>query len=122
MAKFKKKIDKVIIKVIYDEGFNVRDDFDDPQLIKDLESGQLSPYGVVAYATILIPMGDHWVIQKISSGGLWGILLDNSESSKKYIKEVAEEQVGELMVILKALGYLQAFKTFGFNNYKIKYT
>ena len=122
MAKFKKKIDEVVVKVVYDEGFNVRDDFDDPQLIKDLESGRITPYGIVAYATILIPMGDHWVIQEISSGGLWGILLDNSESSKKYVKEVAEEQVGELMIILKALGYLQAFKTFGFNNYKIKYT
>jgi ribosomal protein S8 len=121
MAKFKKKIGNVIVKVIYDEGFISRDDFDDPQLIKDLELGRITPYGIVAYATIMIPMGDHWAIQEISSGGLWGILLNNSESSKKYVKEVAEEQVGELMIILKALGYLQAFKTFGFNNYKIKY-
>lgn len=120
MAKFKKKIDSVIVKVVYDEGFNLSD-LDDPQLIKDLESDRLSPYGVVAYADILIPMGDHWIIQKISSGGLWGILLDNSESSRKYVKEIAEEQVGELMIILKALGYLQAFKAFGFNNYQIKY-
>jgi len=61
--------------------------------------------GIIAEAEIYIPHKGYqppsWQIQKITSGGLWGIETD---SDKSYIKSVEEGQIDELKDNLKALG------------------
>lgn len=59
--------------------------------------------GVLAEAQIAIPTSEgNATVQKISSGGLWGIESDSDES---YIAEIEVEQLSALKVQLKALGF-----------------
>lgn len=46
--------------------------------------------------------GNSWLINKVSSGGLWGLESDSDES---YFKEVEDEQMAELKDLLLELGF-----------------
>jgi hypothetical protein len=61
------------------------------------ERGDFSFVGVRVEAEVEI----NGVIQKISSGGLWGI---ESDSDKKHLREVAKEEYDQLVGILKSMG------------------
>lgn len=57
--------------------------------------------GVVAKAVVYIPAGGtSFRIMTLESAGLWGIESDSEE----YLKEVFEEQKGDLLAELKAMG------------------
>ena len=69
----------------------------------EFENGIVSMYGVKATAEIYTSNdGKAWLINKVSSGGLWGIESDNEE---KYLKEIEVEQLDELKDVLLALGF-----------------
>ncbi len=70
----------------------------DYQRAEALNKGEWGYIGIRAEATIIV----NGIIQKISSGGLWGI---ESDSDKDYFREVAEEQMSELADTLQALGF-----------------
>ena len=57
--------------------------------------------GIQAEATFLIPLGNHFVIQTISSPGLWGIEADSDDA---YLDEVFADECDNLAVMLQALG------------------
>jgi hypothetical protein len=46
--------------------------------------------------------GKNWLINTLSSGGLWGI---ESDSDNSYIEEVNNEQINELKTVLKEYGF-----------------
>jgi hypothetical protein len=59
------------------------------------------------------PNGTDWLINRVSSGGLWGI---ESDSDKSYLATVAKEELSELKSTLSELGFSEteietAFKT-----------
>lgn len=62
--------------------------------------------GIVAYAEIGIPIlkpnGEvsHYTIQKVSSGGLWGI---ESDSGEDYFESIEREELDSLREILKSM-------------------
>ena len=66
----------------------------------ELEHGHFSFIGIIAEANILIPQGDHFICQKLSSGGLWGIENDSADS---YINEEEDNQLDELKEVLSSL-------------------
>jgi hypothetical protein len=45
---------------------------------------------------------DNWIIQEITSGGLWGI---ESDSGDDYLKEIAQEETFSLTIYLKEIGF-----------------
>lgn len=55
--------------------------------------------GIRAHAELNIPHGSSWIIQKISSPGLWGI-----ESDVSYFTEVENEELATLRDMLSQLG------------------
>lgn len=68
------------------------------------EQGDWGMMGIVAEAELMIPhksIHPTWQIQRISSGGLWGIESDSGES---YLKEVEQEELANLKSNLKELG------------------
>lgn len=48
--------------------------------------------------------GKEWLVNDISSGGLWGI---ESDCGDEYKKEIGEEQIGELAMTLKEFGFTE---------------
>jgi len=56
--------------------------------------------GIMATAEIKIPYKDHWILQTISSGGIWGI---ESDADKDYIIDEAKTELKQLLYILKKL-------------------
>lgn len=56
--------------------------------------------GIYAQAEIVVA----GTIQEVCSGGLWGI---ESDSDDEYVTEVETEELGELTLILKELGFSQ---------------
>lgn len=57
--------------------------------------------GLQAEATFLIPLGNHFVIQTVTSPGLWGIDADSDDA---YLDEVFADECENLAVMLQALG------------------
>lgn len=57
--------------------------------------------GIQAEATFLIPLGNHFVIQTITSPDLWGI---ESDSDDAYLDEVFADECENLAAMLQALG------------------
>lgn len=64
--------------------------------------GEWCCVGVIAEATVRVGDGP---LQRIFSGGLWGIETD---FEKSYLRKVGEEQVAELREQLEALGFTPA--------------
>lgn len=65
------------------------------------ENNDIFMMGIKAYAVINIPTDNNsWIIQHITSGGLWGI---ESNSDKDYIKTIESEQIDEVKTYLKIL-------------------
>lgn len=78
----------------------VRQDY---ERMEGLQRGNWSFIGIQAEAQYLIPCGNgSAIIQKLSSGGLWGI---ESDSDKSYFAEVEREQLSELREQLHAIGF-----------------
>jgi hypothetical protein len=72
----------------------------DYQRMESLNRGDWFSFGVSAVAEVQLTPGG--VIQKIRSGGLWGI---ESDSDKSYFAEVESEQLAELRGELEQLGF-----------------
>lgn len=101
------KIDKVVIKQIYDSDADTsyldQDEFMDRQ--RAYENGDFFYIGICAEATILTSYnGKDWLINTVSSGGLWGIESDSDES---YLESVRMEEEHELRDVLLAFGFSQ---------------
>lgn len=63
------------------------------------------PIGIIAEADILTSCEGNsgsWLINRVTSGGLWGI---ESDAGEEYFKEIEEDQLAELADILKELGF-----------------
>lgn len=74
--------------------------------IMEFENGHISMYGIKATAEIYTSNdGKTWLINKVSSGGLWGLESDNTEGA---FKEIEAEQLDELKDVLLALGFTAA--------------
>lgn len=69
----------------------------DYERMESLNNGNWYFMGIWAECTYTI----NGVIQKLSSGGLWGI---DSDAGDGYIKEIEGEQYAELVEIVKSLG------------------
>ena len=80
----------------------------DKQRLRDYNKGKWQMLGISAVATIYLPTnfindkGEYtdWKIQKIDSGGLYGI---ESDSEEGYIKETGSDQCDELKHYLELL-------------------
>ena len=75
----------------------------DEHRLQEYYEGKWHMLGISAEATVLIPAGSEpptYKIQKITSGGLWGI---ESDSNEEYLKQVEKEQVDELRGYLRIL-------------------
>jgi hypothetical protein len=108
------KLDEVEVVVMADENpdpsYLDQEGFEDRK--KEFERGDFGFVGVRAEASVVVG----GVIQHITSGGLWGI---ESDSDKKYIREVGEEEYNALKDILKDMG-VKAIPSY--KNVKVKYT
>src|SRR5205814_1413585 len=69
---------------------------------KSRYGSQWCMYGIRAQVEIGIPSenGQFLTTQKLTSGGLWGI---ESDSGKKYFKEVAQQELEDLKDMLQVL-------------------
>ena len=56
--------------------------------------------GIKAKAEYVIPMGDYGIIHRLDSGGLWGV---ESDSDKKYLHEIEDQELSQLRDIAKKL-------------------
>jgi len=72
----------------------------DYQRMEALNRGDWGYVGIIAEAEVVLPGSN--VVQKIKSGGLWGVESDNS---KEYLEEIAQEELRQLGNELKQLGY-----------------
>lgn len=72
-----------------------REDF---ERMKSLDNGDWRFIGIRAVAEV---SSEHGAIQRLSSGGLWGI---ESDSEGSYFGEVAKEELGQLRAELEAYG------------------
>lgn len=71
--------------------------------MESLEHGNFCFIGIRAEAEIQTSeQGKDWLINHISSGGLWGIESDSPES---YFKEVAQQELAELEKLLLELNF-----------------
>lgn len=80
----------------------VRQDY---ERMEGLNRGSWQYIGIRAVAEVAIPMGAHTAvatIQRITSGGLWGI---ESDSDKSYLADVGKEELANLKTQLLALGF-----------------
>jgi hypothetical protein len=76
---------------------------EDFKRMEDLNNGQWEFIGIKAFAEVHTSQdGNDWLINSVSSGGLWGI---ESDSDKDYLKEVEQEQIAELKIVLKEFGF-----------------
>ena len=74
--------------------------------MEDINNGYVGFIGISAEAKVLTQYSgsDHWLVNTLSSGGLWGIESDSDDS---YLKEVQDEQLEELKDVLKEYGFSQ---------------
>ena len=107
----KNKLESVNLLVEFDEwpdiSYLYQDGFEDR--LKAYENNEFDFVGVKAIATIAIPFEiingngkkeTNYKLQKIDSGGLWGI---ENDSTDEYINQVAKEQIDELKDYLEKL-------------------
>lgn len=74
----------------------------DYERIMEFENGNVYVFGIKAVAELRTSdNGKEWLINHISSGGLWGI---ESDSDEKYVCEIEDDQITELRSVLKQLG------------------
>jgi len=78
-----------------DTSFLDQDEFEDRKVA--YERGDFSFVGIRSEAEIVVD----GITQTIVSGGLWGV---ESDSGDEYVKEVANDEYGDLRRILKTLG------------------
>jgi len=71
----------------------------DYKRMEDYNRGEWCMMGVFATADVVLTGN---VVQKVRSGGLWGI---ESDSDEGYFTEIADEQMSELRDELKAVGF-----------------
>lgn len=78
--------------------------FADWQRVEALSRGHWHYLGIIAESTITVPLGGgHSISQRIGSGGLWGVESDSGE----YIREIEQEELGDLKRILLEMGVSQ---------------
>lgn len=71
--------------------------------IMKYETGELCDYGVKATAIIKTFENEtYWLMNEISSGGLWGL---SSDSDNSYFLEEEQNQLEELKEVLKEFGF-----------------
>jgi len=70
----------------------------DAEELAELERGDIFHVGVVAEAELLV----QGVRQRVSSGGIWSVVV--SSITDDYLVDLAREQWGELVKILRELG------------------
>lgn len=108
-----KHIESITIKVIPDEGHDFMDqDFESEEqkkeFVKKLERGDITAVGIVVEAEVSIDRKDgqgnkYKRLHTFKSGGLWGIEIDNTETTDYFI-EVAHEEMEDLKGILEDFG------------------
>jgi len=76
---------------------SVRQDYD---RMEALNRGEWQHVGIMAAANIVLPGSD--VVQRIASGGLWGI---ESDSGEDYFAEVEAEELADLRGELETIGF-----------------
>jgi hypothetical protein len=96
------KIGKTTINHIVDDCPEVS--FMDSERLKEYDAGQFCFIGIKVSTEILTSLneGKDWLINTITSGGLWGI---ESDSDSTYLKEVEQEEMIELEKTLNGLGF-----------------
>jgi hypothetical protein len=73
--------------------------------MEQLNNGYFHYIGISAEAKVLTSYdGKNWLINTLSSGGLWGI---ESDSDSEYINEVQSEQLSELKDVLIEYGFTE---------------
>jgi len=77
------------------------DDVADRQRLEAYDHGFWNMIGVRAKATFLIPLNGHYVIQTITTPGLWGI---ESDSDEDYLDDVYAAECAQLSSMLATLG------------------
>ena len=82
----------------------------DYERMESLNSGQWCYIGIRAEAEII---GWHGTVQRITSGGLWGI---ESNSDREYLKETEQEELANLKTELLALGFSRRAIATAFKN------
>lgn len=87
----------------------------DYQRMEAYNRGDWGMIGIWAEADV--QTHNHGVIQKIRSGGLWGI---ESDSGAEYLKEVEREQLNELSSELQALTFSKRTINKAFKDVKVK--
>lgn len=74
----------------------------DYERIMQFENGNVEMLGIKATAELRTSdNGRDWLINHISSGGLWGI---ESDSGEEYLRGVEDDQIAELRGVLNQLG------------------
>lgn len=73
---------------------------EDYKRCEDYDKDDWHMTGIRARAEILVPQGRHWIIQRITSGGLWGI---ESDSDEDYKDQVGADELTDLREMLDAL-------------------
>lgn len=76
---------------------NAKQDFDRMQ---SFSNGDWCHLGIMTHAEITLPGSD--IVQRITSGGLWGV---QSDSGEEYLSEVEQEELTALAAELAALGF-----------------
>lgn len=86
---------------------------EDRERLAAYDRGEWWMVGIWAEATILTGGPKVWVGNCIRSGGLWGI---ESDSSKEYFREVAQDELANLRDILLEMGFSEAEIDAAFEN------
>ena len=74
--------------------------------MEDINNGNVGFIGISVKAEILTwSDSKNWLINEISSGGLWGI---ESDGGAEYLKEIEQEEISELKDVLKEYGFSDA--------------
>jgi len=96
------KIGITKIKRIVDEDPEIS--WMDGKRLKEYDNGEFCFIGIEVETEILTShdKGKTFLINHISSGGLWGI---ESDSEDDYFKEVVAEEMSELKKILQSMGF-----------------
>ena len=100
------KVGSTVVKHIPEEcpdySYLKQDEFKDR--LDAFKHGDFYFIGIKVCTEILtsVDNGKTWLINTLSSGGLWGI---ESDSGDKYFKEIAEEEKSQLNQILTSMGF-----------------
>jgi hypothetical protein len=119
-----KRIHRVIVNRIEDQqpdaSYLEQEGLGFEDRLQQYRDGQFSFVGVQAEAEVLIPATEHEhstkghaIVQRITSGGLWGI---ESDSDAPYFVEIEKEQLDELAQQLYGLGFSKRAVSAAFKN------